>query len=814
MLQFRIAKKYTTEPGRNEASMKSPIPSEWQRHLEDKNQAIREQTESSVQKIEEIAKDVDAVKLFVTIVAAMSIGPAEQISEARYGSVPARVELLAYYLYPFFRKRFSENLTPWHIKECREALETLFVVGTVVGYFPETEAELSNPVDRIISEIQRHTKIVRGTAYPEQTSDEIVAVQGTFESWFYSRVGIGPGRAQAVLWSIILTLEDKANRFMSEIRDYTKDLETHWRASKQRARNRALGQLSEKDNLMLATFKDKRTARTFGFLNGLGLLAPELLPVSQDDLINLDPPLTTQEWDALINLIGLTVENRASLTNPVQVRQKPLFVLPDNRVLLIDISNALDVLWEEFEQIAKSDQTFFQKRYQRRKADWLEEKVVEYLSKPFPSSHVYSDLTYPDPDDKNSDGAIAELDAAVVWGPFLILVEAKAKQFRLESQLGDIGRFRTDIKENVEDAFEQAKRAVRYIEQTDKPEFVEAGSQRKLTVDKKRIRKTYLLTVSQHHLAGFATRLASLQDLGLFKDGDYPFSISVADLGIISEFCSGPEVFLHYVERRLSLQISPENIIAEELDFFGAYLATRLQPERIWKKENKKFDTVFLSGWLDWFDAWMMNKRGELDQPPSIKLDIPDKIQEILTELGRRNDDAAKWIAFALLDMSEGCLEAITRAFEDIKSARPKPGMFRRFVYQEGDIVVSITASLTVSPNRLYDRTKMRTVVEKYRRKVAKSMGFGVMILETSRPIEYAVWEEGDWEYDEEMEELIEAEPPFLPSSDQKLPGRNEPCICGSGKKFKQCCLRKLRTNRIKIHEAETANPEDRHGRL
>lgn len=25
-----------------------------------------------------------------------------------------------------------------------------------------------------------------------------------------------------------------------------------------------------------------------------------------------------------------------------------------------------------------------------------------------------------------------------------------------------------------------------------------------------------------------------------------------------------------------------------------------------------------------------------------------------------------------------------------------------------------------------------------------------------------------------------------------KIPGRNDPCICGSGKKFKKCCLQKF----------------------
>jgi hypothetical protein len=68
---------------------------------------------------------------------------------------------------------------------------------------------------------------------------------------------------------------------------------------------------------------------------------------------------------------------------------------------------------------------------------------------------------------------MAELDAAVVWGPFLLLIEAKAKQFRLAGPLGDVGRLRTDLKRNVEEAFDQALRAWQYIETTELPVFKE-----------------------------------------------------------------------------------------------------------------------------------------------------------------------------------------------------------------------------------------------------------------------------------------------------------------------------------------------------
>lgn len=34
-----------------------------------------------------------------------------------------------------------------------------------------------------------------------------------------------------------------------------------------------------------------------------------------------------------------------------------------------------------------------------------------------------------------------------------------------------------------------------------------------------------------------------------------------------------------------------------------------------------------------------------------------------------------------------------------------------------------------------------------------------------------------------------------LPYIASKVPGRNEPCVCGSGKKYKKCCLIKSNGN-------------------
>jgi uncharacterized protein YchJ len=96
----------------------------------------------------------------------------------------------------------------------------------------------------------------------------------------------------------------------------------------------------------------------------------------------------------------------------------------------------------------------------------------------------------------------------------------------------------------------------------------------------------------------------------------------------------------------------------------------------------------------------------------------------------------------------------------------------------------------------LRERTKTRAILEKYRRKTSKSIGIGIMVKDTKKPFDCAVWVEGPWHHDENLEKALENEAPFVPAPGQKLPGRNQPCICGSGKKFKKCCLARIEKQR------------------
>lgn len=744
-------------------------------------------TNKSITKIEETAKSVDAVSLFVALFANMALGPAGYMREVTHGDVPAKLELLAYHLYPFFGVSDEPNVSPWHTQHCWKALDKLFIARAHSRMFSQFRRAGSEEIDYLLRSLRIHTEIVRGSAYPEQTQEEILSIQGKFDVWFAHQASITPSRAVDLLWAIVKTQEEAANDFLNDVLESMNAFGELWKMARKKLPQKR--SVSEQQILKICT--NKKTASIFGYVKRLNELSPSRLPVSPSNLKFLDPPLSNNEWLALCDLIGLSVEKRREMHDPIEVRQRPLFVLPDNCVLLADISNAFDCLWVRFDQIARSNQTFYDKRYQRKKAEWLESKVFELLKQIFPSVYIYHKLSYPDPD--KPEGSTAELDFAILWPPFVVLVEAKARQFRIESQLGDPSRLRTDVKANIEDAYEQGKRAMRYISNTDKPEFTEISTGRKLFFEKNSIFRTYLLTISQHHFAGLVNHLTELQGLGLFRSGEYPLSFCIADLEMISEFCNGPDIFLHYIEKRIEILHEQIEIIADELDFFGAYLSCRLRAERLWKQDEKPVDSVSLGGWHEKFDELMEYRRGERTESPSIALEVPQEIKDILSELRRRTDDpGARWIAFSLLRMSDIALGSIAKSTREVRVASLTPGMFRRVTHHEGDTVISIVASLDLSPAMLRERTKIRAILEKYRSKATKSIGIGIMIADSTKPFDCATWVEGPWKYDENIEKALETEPQYSPAPGQKLPGRNKPCICGSGKKFKKCCLPKF----------------------
>jgi hypothetical protein len=734
-----------------------------------------------------LLKHADPVELFVATAASMMFGLPEELTEAKYGTVSVKTERLAYELYPRFGRSQpssetahveSTTLHPSDVPACQEALDNLLLGYSFKAYITAAEEE-----DEIISAIRGRAAIVRGNAYPTQTERRIREVQGRFDNWYAERVGIAPTRALDALQAILKHEEHAFNEAARPAAAAVAGVfEERWQAIRAKPKY----ERDADDSAFIKQFRTPTAVRLAGFASAFGRATFRHVPALRPDL---NPALTDVEWNALLSLIGLTTEEREKVQAPIEVRSHPLYVLPDGRVLLVDVSNAFDALWDAFDAAARQDQNFYDSRYQKHAANWLEERVLGYLRRLFPDGDVYKTLDYPDPG--RGQGATAELDIAVVWGPFLLLVEAKAKQFRLAGQLGDVGRLRTDLKRNVEEAFDQALRARQYVESAELPVLRERNNKRALVLNKTRLRRIYPLTVSLHGLATLTTRLAALAPLGLFKGNEYPFAISEADLELLAELCPGPEVFLHYVEKRIALHRVSPRVSADEVDLLGAYFDTRFVSGQLWDNPDNGVTMYSLDGYSDRIDQWARHYWNGLGEPPVIQLAVPEGIRIILSHLRALPEDDARWIAFCLLDMPVPALKALAHGLELARHDPPRYRSFRRFMAPGDDVVMCVVASNDYSPEELAAHLEKRVAIERYRRRTRKAIGFG-LAAEDMCPFTLAVWVDREWELNPELDRLVENDDPGIPLPGTKTPGRNDPCLCGSGRKFKKCCLPKI----------------------
>jgi hypothetical protein len=187
----------------------------------------------------------------------------------------------------------------------------------------------------------------------------------------------------------------------------------------------------------------------------------------------------------------------------------------------------------------------------------------------------------------------------------------------------------------------------------------------------------------------------------------------------------------------------------------------------------------------------MEYKRGERETPPIIQLDVPERIRELLVQLARSEDGDARRIAFTLLDLSDLELMRAAEALSQAQEKAPSPGNFGCVSLRLRDLAMCV---VTARGGFSQEVTNLRHVAmfEKYRWKVSRSIGLGIKAGDPNLSVRRLFWNESPWQHDAAMEKELAREAARRAKAEGHEPGRNDPCVCGSGKKYKKCCLPRM----------------------
>ena len=693
--------------------------------------------------------------------------------------MPAGIEHAAWLLYPEFDKGAGRDAG--QIQEVIDAIEAHAAALAFAEMFPQHDARHAD--DHLRMHLRLHSGLVRGSGYPQQVARRIDQLLQPFEKQFASAFGIGPGRAFDVLKSLGVLIENKINGMRDRYREGAKRCEAL----------RRKGRLDERHEKEL-----RQLAVTLNEV--LGEMGGAWVP-SRNDLVPLVAELTDEEWNGLRSIVGFTQTVRPNLAALVEVQDHPLFFLDDTHAFYAHGVSCFDAVFTFFDHAARNDSSM-RDRYGSYLAKWMEEEVLRQMLRLFPASAIIKNACFPDPDKENGE---TEADLVIVWGPFLVIVEAKGKRVAREALRGSEAKLRNALKSNIQDAFYQAHRVIQVLNRDGGVQFKERATGRTVEVALDHLLRVMPISVTLQHLSGIPTQLAITQQLGLFKDNAYPWSVCIDDLDVISRFSESPDVFLHYIDRRIAHQHLDINLTGDELDMFGQYLDNRLHPSVY--EDNHEIAThdgprmISFDGGEETFEAFYTAEwYGRKPPQESVELKIPSQLKEVFKELRRRTDDGARWIAFALLGLSTETLAKLNAAIRDLKKAHGQDRKIVRATAQEGDVVVNVLVHNGLDSATFRENAMARTQIEHYRTKTSKAVTIGIDRTDPTKAFEFALWLEGEWEQDEVMENILaqeRTEPRTVQILNKgKKIGRNDPCPCGSGRKLKHCCIGSIKFKR------------------
>jgi hypothetical protein len=423
----------------------------------------------------------------------------------------------------------------------------------------------------------------------------------------------------------------------------------------------------------------------------------------------------------------------------------------------------------------------------KNRGDFTEYFVAERLGLVFGNERVHLNVDI----FKTKATKVSDIDVLVVWGNRVIIVQAKSKRLTLESRKGNDQVIRNDFKMAVQVAYDQGATCAKCLIDKDYRLVVPDGREVVLPDD---IKEIYIFCVVSDHYPALSFQTRQFLKTESIDRVQAPLVMDVFAVDAMTEMLQSPLQFLSYVNRRANY--AEQLMASQELTILGYHLTKNLwvQPD----VDMMQLCDDFSAG----LDIAMAVRRAGLQgaATPDGVLTRFEKttVGRVVKEIEARPDPATIDLGFLLLAMSEQAVTEMSRAVDKLAARTRADGKVHdvTFAFKDGP---GITFHCTDEPVSVAGpRLESYCTLRKYKEKATE--WFGLCMTSTGPDVRFGVSLVFPWIQDEKMDEKTKdmKEPVPIDQALQALMmgrnrarkiGRNDPCPCGSGRKYKKCCL-------------------------
>lgn len=462
----------------------------------------------------------------------------------------------------------------------------------------------------------------------------------------------------------------------------------------------------------------------------------------------------------------------------------PLIQVTDDTYILFHIYSLVEALYESPFYWMGADKAYVNTAM-RHRGLFTEEFSVERLSLVFGRDKVYSNVDI----FANNGNKIGEIDVLVLFGNRAIVLQAKSKRLTIESRRGNDLQIKDDFKKSVQDSCDQAYKCAKLL--GDSNYTLKDGHSREIATPTN-LKDIYILCVVSDHYPALSFQTRQFLNFEATNVISRPFILDVFTLDAMTEMLDSPLQLLSYVDRRTKYF---EKLIAwHELIILSYHLKRNL-----WLDEEH--DRVMLEDDISAdLDSAMLARRegipGKSTPDGILTRFASTTLGRLVEEIEARPDPATIDLGYMLLTLGEKTVIEVSNGINELANRARTDGKPHDLTIDLGPGGTGFTIHCNSDPIEIAGPTLQgHCHARKYTQRA--QTWFGVCLRPSDRSLRFGVNLDYRWERNDEMDamtqhmdksgklpDLLEA-----PVAKKRKIGRNEPCPCGSGRKYKKCCL-------------------------
>ena len=441
----------------------------------------------------------------------------------------------------------------------------------------------------------------------------------------------------------------------------------------------------------------------------------------------------------------------------------------------------------------------YKKTFEDRQKIMSEAAFADILAAQLPGAEVFQEVYYKDP----TTNKWSENDTLILFDDALLLVEAKAgAAASIASPALDFGRHAQSVQDLVLKAYKQCERFFNYLNSSDEVALyhLKAGKYEECgRVRRSNYRVMVPIGLTVESFSPFSTHCKELPQIVPLLEKHAFVSLSIDDLFVLKRFLPTPGEFMHYMEVRQAVAGKRRAHLFDEFDHLGAYLQrNRFDQDIDSQLEEGSVNMLVWNGMSDLIDKSFEGE--DWESTPVPKQDFPAEVLKLLHALDANRTPGWLVAESRIRDLGEEGRDDLAKTLSDLRlSLNQRPYRFFLlgssapiFVWlQQHDHKIdwatvndkASAGALSINASNMIGVVAYVGADGTYHR----AQPFAVH-MPTQRTKDNAhVFDEAARITQSALMLRPKPEKKFIPAATIEKQGRNEPCQCGSGVKFKKC---------------------------